>query len=662
MSSAPRLISEFEDDSTNRKHGRSSLKSIVPVKQTSTLVDIELEVMMVLNLEDLSSAQTVSFEMDWHLSEYRSNQFQGRGTPHLGNILTTSGTVDNAILTTSEDYLKTTWPKMGQYVLHYLHHYLHDREFWDPLVQRQMNDAWQDLPDISISLPEVSRGQVVTVVASTKEDIVEIAQVLAWFATAFTSPPDHDNVVYSKPIIKPKPDDDIESKGVVFWVSAALTDMSTLLIEFEACWLPLVNNVVIAYGFPTPARGTLKGLEAPLRLLAELMEAHHLVEFGGYAVLKGFSSMMTPSHKQGDCVQWHLISSHEKGEYLPYRGGLDGCQPKVSLDLLSLQAAASARAIVGWAPNSVQTLGTADSLVEDIDYTQSAVVTSGPMKFTAANLGFSHWATATLNISFGSKMGMAYKNGDRLYPDVIRLANDTPVLLWSHSERRAWLVSASDVILHILRYRHHHGYFKASSREHENLMLDGKASFDISGDVLLQQASTQFSVESESDDMTLKAIVHNIWSITSWLTAITIEHRQQPGRDMWQPGRPRLYGFEFAAVSKDVNAYEHKECIIEKSNGGWLDLVEATNPLVLFVEGAGDVIKPLGVSGNNAICPSYRTLPTMEYYMGTTVSILKGLFDRAGSRKDQKYLSNTHLRWRKGELLFEDCPNIGRGS
>jgi len=60
-----------------------------------------------------------------------------------------------------------------------------------------------------------------------------------------------------------------------------------------------------------------------------------------------------------------------------------------------------------------------------------------------------------LNFPLGTKDGKYRYWGFGRYEDIISSAEKTPIVLYDTGEKRAWLVPASSVMLHIAQHRHH---------------------------------------------------------------------------------------------------------------------------------------------------------------------------------------------------------------
>lgn len=76
------------------------------------------------------------------------------------------------------------------------------------------------------------------------------------------------------------------------------------------CWFKMVNNPVIASGYPIPKRedtSKQRGLEVSLGLMAALSHADWATNFGSKLLLKGTISALVPIAEVGMSIVWHFL-------------------------------------------------------------------------------------------------------------------------------------------------------------------------------------------------------------------------------------------------------------------------------------------------------------------------------------------------------------------
>lgn len=124
-----------------------------------------------------------------------------------------------------------------------------------------------------------------------------------------------------------------------------------------SCWLKLFNNPGIIGGYPILRRkeGCL-GLEASLDLLAVLANSARVTTWNDRIFIKGFSTMLTPMKKEGDCVVWHALVN-EDGEHISYSDSrIARSQSEYPTDL-SITDLPRLRHVVGWCSEAANYIG-----------------------------------------------------------------------------------------------------------------------------------------------------------------------------------------------------------------------------------------------------------------------------------------------------------------
>jgi hypothetical protein len=258
----------------------------------------------------------------------------------------------------------------------------------------------------------------------------------------------------------------------------------------QTCCLPLFSRAAIASSFPIPERGTGTGLEISLSLLAGIRGVQHVVEFQGGVIIKGFSHIFMPVQKRDDRVQWHAVCSADPDTHFTYRSGLAQCGSRALSQDVGLDDISKCRAIVGWCSVAQSQLGSDSANYENIHYS-AAIDIDMSTKCTGASLGFQQLGTAVLDFKFGLKEGRCHFKHDGPYRNITSWAEKTLVVLYDTSERRAWLVPASDVMLHIVQCQHPLEPFEIAGKR---ITLDTGIPLNLTAkDILLKNTSIKLS-------------------------------------------------------------------------------------------------------------------------------------------------------------------------
>lgn len=502
-----------------------------------------------------------------------------------------------------------------------------------------------------IELQSTSDGKLNVIIAGgDKDSVIELAQQLAWLGSALSTSPFGERMAYSRSTLRSTV---CESAFVIGFQHEPLhaTEMP--------CWLPLFSGAVIASGFPIPKRADEMGLEIPLELLAEIGGVQHAVEFQGGVVMKGFSHMFVPIRKSGDRVQWHAVSSTDPDTLLTYQDGLSRCSSRALSDEVSLDDIKNCRAIVGWCSVAQSRLGSDQASYENIHYS-TATDSESSMKCAGGSVGFQQFGTAALDFKFGLKESKCHFKRDGPFRKIVSWADKTPIVLYDTAERRGWLVSASDVMLHIAQSRHRLEPFEADGK---HVKLDTNVPVNSSAkEILLKNMAVRLS--DDDDNYTFKAEIANIWSILDFLIAENVAREQRsPGATIDGTWSEVLNGFEFNAVVEQHSPFRQKQTKLCNSNGGWPLLSRDIDALVLFANGFEDIIIPATEQSNRSLCRTWQRVPKGKDYLATSTPVLKKLYERAGCPLDRKYLTSTQtkLQWHQGSsMLFDPCADFRR--
>jgi hypothetical protein len=487
-----------------------------------------------------------------------------------------------------------------------------------------------------------------------KDFIVEIAQLLAWAGSALSNSSFGESLAYGLPSVVGIRDagtlkgPDTPTK-VIFDITYG---HEKLHITETSCWLPLFNGMTIVTGFPIASRGEEIGLEISLELLAAIAGVSHVTKFDDGLVMKGFSSLILPVQKTEDRVQWHAITSQHSDTYLGYHDGLSRCESRLLSQELGFDDLKSTRAFLGWCSVYTSRLGSGAIDYDNIDYS-GAREASTSIRLNGAQVGFQQWATATANFSIGAKQTKHYIGRDGPFRNIMSTAERTPILLYDTAEKRGYLVTATDVMLHIIQHRHRLEPYEVNNKP---VVFETGVSIGSTAKETLKRHQNMSL--SDDDSYTFKHAIHSIWSILEDLRAKTVSKNQgAEGIAIEGPFFEHLQGYEYKAIVQERGVYTLKEKALSGKHGGWPILVRETNALVLLADGFGDLILPSD-DHKSRLCNVWQRVPQGCDYLATTCRVLADLYEEAGSRASREHLTTTHLQWDQGtSQLFESCSN-----
>ena len=484
----------------------------------------------------------------------------------------------------------------------------------------------------------------------SRQAIVDLAQQLAWIGATFRSSEKVAKLEYSNVLTRCRTTNDGTKCLTIKF------GHETIPSHPSYCWYPLFNDFVIAQGFPALERPKQEsGLEIPLDLMAALGGARHITEFEGGLVMKGPSTLFIPTIQNKDLVVWHLIenSSRARIKYEVVRQ----YQNRVLLHELNHSKLQSKRTILGWWEVKETILGAQNTPYADLEWSE-AKKTGRSFKVSQVALGFSKPFTAQVNFSSDGADNMLRYPCSGSFKTILRWAEEQTVVLYDYPKQRSWLVTALDVIMHVVRTRVHKRFYqKTGDQKVLPSALSGKHGRDLQ-EILMRNAP-QTSLDDISIDqggLTLKDAILDIWSLIERLAAKEEIKEATSGLEMRGTIKRPLYGWEYMDLVDGRN-FRQKRQLIAIQHGGWINLVQDVGSIILYGNGFGDVIKP--ISEANGLCQKWRSLPAGKDYLAVECSTLETLYQEAGSRESRSFLTSTRLKWHHCGLLFGPCSSPG---
>lgn len=435
------------------------------------------------------------------------------------------------------------------------------------------------------------------------------------------------------------------------------------------CWTSLLDRAVIAYGFPVPRRSYGRGIELPLALASQLIDASRVTRIDGSPVILGYSGMLLPTRVIGAIsgdqtgragIQWHLVVNDNLDEPMTFEQGIDSCHDRLlEIDLPSrcrndknLDWNAAFQCYVGWHANAVCRAGKS---ADEIDYKsirKSGLDGSGSrFELRSFTLGFQHIVTAEATASFVPiQSSIFYQAKTRRYRGIVRQAAKKRVLLYDTTSDRAWFLTCADVILHMIQYR------LVQDSEDQKQGAETSIRYGTTPmDTLL--------INSELDlgeGINFAQCVRSLWDT---LEFVRTELNNRWGTDRFSRTLmgQTLMGAEFMACAEEQSEIPIRKKVI--SRGGffgpsWVDLVIGDGALALFGSGFGELIG-LPTDQSKSICPLWRTVPCNASLMTMMTAVLQQMYDEEPQLPDRpSHISLTpkKLTWtQRGSKLFEAC-------
>ena len=345
-----------------------------------------------------------SFRVDWDPQEFMKSEYR-TNPPAIGEVITLSGSLSNAIATTCSDYLQATWPQGDNHFLSTLQDAVDapDRA----ACSVPLDDYEPSSRQKGFRFKLDTKGVLLTIDGSPAE-IVEVGQQIAWIATALRLSPFPDRVCFYRPVIT-RNTGPLSMQFTIEFESEQVPESQ--YAARSPCWLPLFRNAAIAKDFPVPQRGGEIGLEITLPTMVALVEASHAFEYEGGIVIKGFSAMFVPVRRRGSIVQWHLISNEDPAKHLAYNAVLNRCPDRALLKDLDFRSLFTTRAIVGWWGSTELLLAGESADHAALHYSGAQKSSGDLLEIDCVNIGIQNiqnFGFAQLAFSLGRKDGRSY--------------------------------------------------------------------------------------------------------------------------------------------------------------------------------------------------------------------------------------------------------------
>ena len=257
-----------------------------------------------------SNKYSLTICLPWQPAKFLQQQYAHmEDLPTLNSVITISGEVKNAYVTSCEEYVSHTWPQYGPLILTSLQHAATSRQrLWDYVTGNLIMKVTftDDSTTLNLSGPPLF--------------LIDAVEVSLWLSVACRASETSDMMSTGCTVLE-KVDSGHHDLG--FKVKHSLrTIRADSDVSGATCWHHLFRNPVIAEGYPIPLRTeNEEGLELSVDAIVTLACTSFAVNYAGYLLLKGFNSMLAPTKRVGSSVTWHFLVS-EKDKRQSYNDGL----------------------------------------------------------------------------------------------------------------------------------------------------------------------------------------------------------------------------------------------------------------------------------------------------------------------------------------------------
>ncbi|KAF3905727.1 hypothetical protein AA313_de0201678 [Arthrobotrys entomopaga] len=396
--------------------------------------------------------------------------------------------------------------------------------------------------------------------------------------------------------------------------------------------------------------------------MAGLARTNCIQIFNNKVFIKGFSTLLVPTKKDGDTIFWHLLYNKD-GDRISY---MESATLHYAEEINISEYEAS-RHILGWCSNARYYAGAVDA-----DY--DGIKESGLPKPRGDDYALGKTYIQGRQTIRG---GAPFSLGNKDTP--FHISRENPIrrlqwidkkffVFWDEEDKRGWLVNGSSALLHLLRKSltdnshitdkfHFEFCFKKESMQEAPITHKISSAIRVlRNDSNLKQKiyptpGGYFCVEDRLDelfDVLEKIIDHQI---------IVTRHKYskadgQPETSTSSTHRRQecLEGWDFNELALCEDPIYPRLAQFQKASGGWIDFIRSINAVSFFGRGFGDMIQP-----EDSSCAQWAGLPKQKYYLAVAVEDLKQIMKKYGDQYASPMRLADEITWHTPGALFEEC-------
>ncbi|KAL3477017.1 hypothetical protein BJX99DRAFT_257922 [Aspergillus californicus] len=423
----------------------------------------------------------MTFKVDWDPIAFAKQQgYHDKPDIVIHDAITLTGTSSKTQAVTCAQYLQQAWPITGQAILGLIQDLV--RKPTREVASLSLEDhTLVDAEFTSFVREKMHRRTLFFSVTGHASSIVEVAEILAWMGSALRSSPYLQGFTYSRSVILCQRDatahNDLYEASIDFTTEQEAEGQAT---SYGQCWRNLFRNPLIVQGYRIPRRPNgEKGLEIPLKIMADLSKTSHVHSFAGGVFMKGFSTVLVPTARS-DLVPESCAA----------------CETKVSMIQLE-----SSRHFLGWCSEMKLYAGAADAQYDTKNSNLPGVQLESPLSNMSIYMG--QLVRGGPRTSIGRK-DIPTHVGRHGYAKRLKWVKKRFVLLWDEETKRGWLINGATALLHVVR---------ASLEKEKNSEFAALTLFDSAkikdkypyqprsaGSVLSDKCNLQLTVYADDDE------------------------------------------------------------------------------------------------------------------------------------------------------------------
>ena len=443
-----------------------------------------------------------------------------------------------------------------------------------------------------------------------REDIIRIAQQLAWLSTVFRLPIEgelsrsdftlHATAVPTSFNLRQRRLKKVEQNG-----------------NANTCWHPLFSTGILAIGFPIPVRNGEAGVELPFEAMIQLAGVIGPVEYQGGVVLKGFSTMIfpvltssSPPNSSHNATQWHLV--HLENDDFIMLSDLASFEDRALVPLKDFDLLVHSRSFLGCYKEVNVNLGT-ETVAYDRLTTSDVTVPRRRPELSGFSLGLAlpKFGGPSATVNFALPKRLSVRRPEDSYEQILSYSSSMPIILYDTSDRRAWMVPTIGVILHMIHVWAclQKSQFPALSLSNVPYTTGGHDIGREAQEVVYNNSHLELYVSKDNNEpYLLKDLVKKYWLGLEMVIAARQDHKFA--------GKGNLIGWDMMEVINRDPFSGLKTPSMKGFKGTWEELARDPNMVVLFCQGLGDVIIPNPQA--QRLCDKWRLVPQDKDYLTAT--------------------------------------------
>lgn len=391
-----------------------------------------------------SHSGNLKFSLDWDILTTLNEQYDAESCSpiRLSDMIVYNGTPSICYASTTAEYVKQIWPALGTAVV----------ECFDRALVSADGTSTLELQDSRLRVELDGATTKVSLDATTEKStsrsriqMLEAAEVCVWLAVACNANTHEELIALNFPQLA-----NLTGQPTSTEFSGSVINDPSMDGQ---CWFDMVNNPVIASGYPIPKRedpSRQQGLEVSLGLMAALSHADWVTNFGSKLLLKGSISALVPITEVGMSIVWHFLINANQ-ESMSYH---QACAAAIDTPHLTSSDLECRRHFVGiWAQSAHILAGSDDDTMYDLHPSRSKAVSHSTISLSGLSINGGKFLTVGTTFNIGKKdLAPALKTSEpHIYENHISNSSNMTVLFYSSRDRRGWLLDGASALVHLAR-------------------------------------------------------------------------------------------------------------------------------------------------------------------------------------------------------------------